>query len=143
MRRLKAPLKAQGITPKKTSGTPSSPRGSRSRPAEAARNACKNTQGASDNGDAEHGGNLDADKAQQDELHQIQAAVAKRARFESVRANLGNFERAYPVEVETVNISPLRAKVCYKHVSKVMVMFKKIFNATCKSKLTIHYSYST
>jgi hypothetical protein len=56
-----------------------------------------------------------AAQVQQGLLEQRQLAVAKRTRFESNRVNLGNFERAYPVEVETVNVTVSPGKVWRLH----------------------------
>lgn len=109
MRRLKAPLKqAQSLAAKNIAGILSRPQGSTGAPQDASQDACSTKKGVLDNGDPEqrHGDYSETQKAQKADHDQIQAAVAKRARFESNRANLGNFERAYPVEVETVNIPP-------------------------------------
>lgn len=109
MRRLKAPLKQhQGAATKNTSGASARPQSSCGKQTEATNDACGGQMGASENGDF-----TEAAKAQQAEEAQIQAAVAKRARFESNRSNLGNFERAYPVEVETVTITATSSKVCF------------------------------
>jgi hypothetical protein len=112
LRRLKGPLKPpHGAEDKHSSGVTARSQSSCSKPAS-----------TDHTGGSQKGVSLQVDPEQQPgdsteatQVHQARlerkSAVAKRTRFESNRANLGNFERAYPVEVETVNIIDHPCKV--------------------------------
>lgn len=134
MRRLKAPLKQpQPPATKPPTGPSAHPQSSCSKPAEPSKDACSSTRASEGDEPEQHGdsASTEAAKAQQAEYEQIQSAVAKRARFESNRANLGNFERAYPVELETVSIISSPSKVhSLPHMHATLVPFR------CKYKHT-------
>lgn len=115
LKRLKAPLKQpQGAPnkPQSTTHAPVRPQSSCAESKELAKESSRILEAANSGDYERHSGDKsEATASAHDDHALVQAAVAKRARFEANRANLGNFERAYPVEVETVNIIASPVKV--------------------------------